>query len=199
MAGGCSGTSPTDSPGPPTRVGGKATQLIGLPRARLPHPRPAGVGRWRCVPPPPPGTQTVRTKENDAVTSRLVQRRESVPAPVHESAGPAGTAGLVGPDLGPRRRGCGDQYLRNPMTSPTPPPPFSTGRLMGTCQRTVVQPPPPPRTSGIPACWATVSSHHREMDKRHIPARRTPQNRDLGYGRPIFQAPRVSRFTETGD
>ena len=45
------------------------------------------------------------------MTSGPVRRRESIPAPLHESAGPAGTAGLVGPGLGTRRRGGRDTSI----------------------------------------------------------------------------------------
>ena len=45
------------------------------------------------------------------MTSGPVQRRESDPAPLHESAGPAGTAGLVGRGLGPRVRGGRDMSI----------------------------------------------------------------------------------------
>ena len=63
------------------------------------------------------------------MTSGPVRRCESVPAPLHESARPAGRARLVGLGLGPPSRWprhvdsyYGGQYLRNPMTSPTGPP-----------------------------------------------------------------------------
>ena len=140
VAGGCSGRSPTNNLGPPTQVGGKAGRLIRLPRARPPRPRPAGAGRWQRLPPPPPGTQTARRKENDALTSGRVRKRESVPAP-----------------------------------------PAHSGAAT-----------PPPRTSHIPPRWATVSSRHRETDRRRIPARQTHHNNDLEYSGSIFPAPRTS-------
>ena len=105
LVGGYSGRSPTCSPGPFTQVGGKAGRLIGLRRACPPRPWPAGARPWQRLPPPPPDTQTIWRKENDAVTSGRVRKRESIPVHPDESANLASMVGLADPNLSPRCRG----------------------------------------------------------------------------------------------
>ena len=76
-----------------------------------------------------------------------------------------------------------DQYMRNPMTSPTGPP-FSTGRHTGVFRRTVVRPHPAIRINHTPPRSGTIFSRYRETG-RHvqwlcIPVRQAPHSRDLG-------------------
>ena len=138
------------------------------------------------------------------MTSGRVRRRERSRSLSRERR-PAGTAGIVGPGLGPCRLRwmlhvdsyCG---VRNPMTSPTRPP-FQYGATYGYLPAQWCSHPPPPTYPSPPPPpphWATVSSRHREMDRRRILARQTPHNCNLDYSGPIFQASRASGFTKTG-
>ena len=51
------------------------------------------------------------------MTGSPVRRRKSVPAPLHKSECPAGTTDLIGPILGPHRRGGYDMSIPTAVTN----------------------------------------------------------------------------------
>ena len=102
--------------------------------------------------------------ETDADTNGPAQRRENIPALLPGSADPAGVAGHADPRPGPRRHGghgtwipTMEQYLRNPLTSPTGLP-FQYGMtLVYVCKCT--------KTKVLALCiriLPSILTHHRK-------------------------------------
>ena len=154
--------------------------------AAAPAPRASGAA---AAPPAPAPQPTSGSNDGDR---RRHQRsrsgtRERSRSPSRERrpcrhGGPRRSRSRSPPSLWPRHVDSyyGDQYLCNPLTSPTGPP-FQYGAAYGylPAHSGVAT---PPRISYSPPRWDIACSLHWETGKPRSQVRPAPHNRDLGHG-----------------
>ena len=177
MAEWCSGKSPTDSVGPPTWVGEKASSHRATSSAST-APTPRGGGMVAAPPAPAPG-HTDSTEEGDRRRDKPsrsgTQERLRSPSRERRSrrhCGSRQSRSRYPPSRWPQHVDSyyGDQYMRNPMTSPAGPL-FQYGATYGYL----------PAHSGVATPTPTYQSHPPALGHSLLPS---PGNGKATYPSP---------------